>query len=162
MVDETLDAVRRIASDLRPIMLDELGLKAALEWLIEDFEKRYRGIGCNLVIALDGQTIKGKIATAAYRIVQECLTNVVRHAEASKVHIAVGIDQRQQLFISVQDNGRGLPEQQTRRSGFGLVGMRERVNALKGEFALESIPGDGVSVDVTIPLPTLESRSAAP
>ncbi|KAB2920943.1 MAG: PAS domain S-box protein [Dechloromonas sp.] len=153
MIDEILGAVRRIAADLRPMMLDELGLKAALEWLAEDFTKRYQHIKCNLVIALEDHLINGKAGIAAYRIVQECLTNIVRHAQADKVHIAVGIDQQHRLFITVHDNGRGAQEQDFRKNGFGLVGMRERVHALGGQFSFESTPGKGCSIDVTIPLP---------
>lgn len=161
LVDETLATVRKISSDLRPAMLDDLGLKAAVEWQIEMFKKRYRDIACNLVIDLDGHNIEGKLATVAYRIIQECLTNVVRHAEASKIHVVVSIADRQQFLISVQDNGRGLQNTHTEKSGFGLIGMRERVKALGGAIEIVSLPGEGVSVDVAFPLPQIVFWSAA-
>jgi signal transduction histidine kinase len=141
-------------------MLDDLGLRAAIEWLVEEFGKRYPAITCNLVFDHVGDTIEGEMATAAYRIVQECLTNIIRHAEASKVHIVVAVRERREILIAVQDNGRGLREPITKEGGFGLLGMRERAMALGGSFSVGSIPGEGVSVDVTIPLPDIEYGSA--
>jgi two-component system sensor histidine kinase UhpB len=160
LADEALGTIHRIAADLRPVMLDDLGLRAAIEWLVEEFGKRYPAITCNLVFDHVGDTIEGEMATAAYRIVQECLTNIIRHAEASKVHIVVAVRERREILIAVQDNGRGLREPITKEGGFGLLGMRERAMALGGSFSVGSIPGEGVSVDVTIPLPDIEYGSA--
>jgi PAS domain S-box-containing protein len=157
LVDATLASVRRISADLRPTILDDLGLKAAIEWLARDFEKRHPGIVCQLALELDRPLDDGSIAIACYRIVQECITNVARHAQASKIHIMVALGSDQKLRISVQDNGRGLPAMPiptpiSTAGGFGLIGMRERVAALGGRFSLESLPGEGVFVDATIPL----------
>ena len=157
LIEETLAAVHRIAAAARPIMLDDLGLKAAIEWMTEEFSKRYDGISCNLVIALGDQKIERTLVTAAYRIVQECMTNVARHAKASKIHIVVAVRDGRQLVISVQDNGIGLERQREPKNGFGLLGIRERVKALAGSFELESIPGEGVSIYVTIPLAQADS-----
>jgi signal transduction histidine kinase len=161
LADEALGTIHRIASDLRPVMLDDLGLKSAVEWLVEGFRKRYSSIVCNLVFDLGDYKIEGEPATAAYRIVQECLTNIVRHAKASKVHIVIAVRKQRQLIISVQDNGCGLQDPRPRSGGFGLLGMRERANALGGFLTIESMSGEGVSVDVTIPLSNIEPGSAA-
>ena len=155
LIDTGLTEVRRIAADLRPIMLDELGLKAALEWMAEDFGKRYRGIVCTLRVELGEAPPGDEVTTAAYRIVQECLTNVARHSSARTVEIFVGQGTEahggQRLLISVGDDGCGLPPK-AQRKGFGLVGIRERVNALAGRFSMESEPGAGVRVAVSLPL----------
>jgi PAS domain S-box-containing protein len=161
LADEALGTIHRIASDLRPVMLDDLGLKSAVEWLVEGFRKRNCSIVCNLVFDLGDHMIDGEPATAAYRIVQECLTNIVRHAKASKVHIVIAVRKQRQLIISVQDNGCGLQDPRPRSGGFGLLGMRERANALGGFLTIESMSGEGVSVDVTIPLSNIEPGSAA-
>ena len=164
LVNTTLASVRRISADLRPTLLDDLGLKAAIEWLARDFEKRHPQIVCQLALELEPPPTDDRRVTAAYRIVQECLTNVARHAQASKVHIMLSVGQHHpssMLKISVQDNGRGFippplpasPPRQAEPGGFGLIGMRERVVALGGQFHLESLPGEGVFVDVAIPLP---------
>jgi signal transduction histidine kinase len=161
LADEALSTIHRIAADLRPVMLDDLGLRAAVEWLVEEFRKRYSSIACTLVFDLGGHMIEDEMATAAYRIVQECLTNIARHAEASKVHIVIAVQYQRQLLISVQDNGCGMQGQRTKRGSFGLLGMRERAMALGGSFVVESLPDEGVSVDVTIPLPNVEAGSVA-
>ncbi len=159
LVDTTLASVRRISADLRPVILDDLGLRAALEGLARDFEKRHPDILCQRVLELEqySATDHDPVAIACYRIVQECLTNVVRHAQASKVHIMVTINSAHHLRMAIQDNGCGLPESLATNSvpahGFGLIGMRERVAALGGHFSLVNLPGEGLSVDVTIPLP---------
>lgn len=152
LIDETIEAVRRISSDLRPVMLDDLGLKAALEWLVEEFAKRHEDIRCELELGIDGQDVTDELATAAFRIVQECLNNAVKHAEASAIRISVGM--RDGLIaIAVSDNGRGLPAQpSTGKGGYGLISMRERAQALGGTFSLASIPGGGVAVAAALPL----------
>jgi PAS domain S-box-containing protein len=160
LVDETMATVRKISSDLHPAMLDDLGLKATLEWLVAAFKKRNPEIAYDLVIDLGSCKIEGRIATVAYRITQECLTNIVRHAGASKVHIVVASRDRQ-LIISLQDNGRGLPGGRAASDGFGLLGMRERVKTVDGIFEVTSLPSEGVSVDVTIPLSQTYFRNAA-
>lgn len=151
LVDSTLASVRRISSDLRPSMLDELGLTAALEWMVEEFEKRYRPISCRRVFDMNDYRPGADISIAAYRIVQECLTNVARHAQASQVDIFVDARDDQWFVISVRDNGCGLRHSAT-AEGFGLLGMRERVMSLNGIFVLDSPPGGGVSLEISIPI----------
>ena len=156
LIGDTIAGVRRISSDLRPVMLDDLGLKAAVEWLAEEFGRRHPGIHCELSFALGEQEIADTQATAAFRIVQECLTNASRHAEASTIHIFVGVAQ-DHLAITVRDNGRGLPAGPVGGGHYGLLGMRERAQALGGRLDLHSTPDAGVSVEAFIPL-TPESR----
>ncbi len=150
LVDATLGSVRRIAADLRPTMLDDLGLPAATEWLVEEFAKRHPHIDCKLVLDFGGCEVDEARAIAAYRIVQECLTNVARHAEATKLHVALGVRAGRRLVICIQDNGCGLGPLPT--GGFGLIGMRQRVHALGGSFVADSMPGEGVVIDVVMPL----------
>ncbi len=156
LIDDTIAAVRRISSDLRPVMLDDLGLKAAVEWLAEEFGRRNPAIHCELAFALGEHEIADTLATAAFRIVQECLTNVCRHAEASAIQIFVGV-RDDNLAITVRDNGRGLPATPAGAGHYGLLGMRERTEALGGRLDLHSVPNGGVSVEASIPL-TPESR----
>ena len=160
LADETITSVKRISANLRPAMLNELGLRPALEWLCEDFSRRYVGISCKFVWTIPNYDIDGDCATAVYRVVQECLTNVVKHANASKVHVAVGVINQNKLFISVQDNGSGM-SQTSAQPGFGIAGMRERVRALGGRFEVSSIPDEGVTVDVIMPMQTEFSGDGA-
>ena len=149
LIDATLDAVRRIAADLRPVMLDDLGLRAAVEWLLEGFAKRY-GVGFKLETALDGYRLDDPRATAAFRIVQECLTNVACHAQAA--HVVVILSYRDdELSLSVKDDGKGLEQGGGRRNSYGLVGIRERAAHFGGDMKVVSAPGQGTSVEVRLP-----------
>ena len=150
LIDATLDAVRSIAADLRPVMLDDLGVRAAVEWLLEDFSKRY-GISYELETELDDYPLDDQRTTSAFRVVQECLTNVARHAQASAV--AIALDGRDNdLQLRVKDNGCGFDPAVVRRAqGFGLLGMRERVLALGGSLHIDSAPGKGTSVVIDLP-----------
>lgn len=152
LVDDTAAATRRIAMDLRPPMLDDLGLHAAIEWLAHDFERR---TGLRVVLQLDTvpEWIETKTATALYRIVQEALTNVVRHARATEVQIAVVLKD-EAIEITVQDNGDGfvtLPPHRPRGS-FGLIGIRERVLLLGGQLNVSNAPEGGAKLLVSLPL----------
>ena len=163
LIDETLDAMRRVASDLRPVMLDDLGLVAAVEWLTEDFGKR---TGISIKMELDGGQGQGQcdlqedgdfeldaeVATAAFRIVQECLTNVARHAEATQVLILLEChDDKFMLMLS--DDGKGMQAGgENKRNSYGVIGMRERAQNLGGELHLLSIPGEGTTVVVFLPV----------
>lgn len=160
MIDATVLAVRRIASDLRPWLLDELGLSAAIEWLLEDFGKR-SGIEYTLRRSHDEFDFDSQCATAIFRILQESLTNVARHAQASKVAVAL-LDTGDEIVLSIKDNGKGMDANADKKSGisYGLLGIRERAYALGGELKIESSPGQGTLVEVTIPKAALkEERS---
>jgi len=137
MVDDLVKSVRRIASDLRPPILDQLGLPAALEWLAQDFSKR-TGIRCAATIAAANDSINGELGTALFRIVQEALTNVLRHAGATRVEIALGTKSGC-VTLEINDDGSGITEAGTMGPGsLGILGMRERAAALGG--VLEVVP----------------------
>jgi two-component system sensor histidine kinase UhpB len=151
MLDETVASVRRIAADLRPLMLDDLGFNDAIRWLARDTSQR---MGIEVSVSLDeaDPRLDERATTALYRMVQEALTNVVRHAHATTAHVDAH-EHGGRLMLTVQDNGCGFPEQATRKAGsFGLMGMRERVFMLGGEVRIDNPPGGGARVTVILPL----------
>ena len=151
LVDETVTVMRRISSDLRPPALDELGLSSAVEWLVMEFQRR-SGLECRLALDADQLELDPDRAIAAFRIVQEALTNVGRHAEATLVEVGLGVEAGC-LRLVVRDNGRGIdPERQANTQTLGLAGMRERVRLLRGELVIDSAPGRGTAVTVMIPI----------
>jgi two-component system sensor histidine kinase UhpB len=155
-IDDTLNAMRRVAADLRPTMLDDLGLVAALEWLTEDFGNR---TGLHALLELDVKELscdcdrsENEMATAVFRIVQECLTNVVRHAQALHVRVFLGCTDGK-LTLLVSDDGKGMDmKDEINRNSYGTIGMRERVHRLGGTFNLASAPGKGTHVKVSLPI----------
>lgn len=150
LIDTTLDTVQRIATELRPGVLDELGLEAAVEWYLREFEER-SGIACKLRSDLEKQPTEPACETAAFRILQEALTNVARHAVATRVRIHL-VSSDEGLRLEIRDNGRGIPADRIVSSdSLGLVGMRERARALGGEVAISAAAGRGTTVTVTIP-----------
>jgi len=151
LVESTMNTVRRIASDLRPSVLDELGVVAATEWQARRFEAR-TGIRCNYEADPDAPDLDRDRATAAFRILQEILTNVLRHAQASQVHVAIR-RQAASFVLEVRDNGRGIAQDELSASrSLGLLGMRERALLVGGEVTIQGAAGGGTSVVVTIPL----------
>ena len=154
LVDSTITTVRRIASDLRPAVLDELGAVAAIEWQVRRFESR-TGIRCTWDADADAPDLDRDRATAAFRILQEILTNVLRHARAS--HVTVGIRKQSGTFVlEVSDNGRGIEQDElTAARSLGLLGMRERALLVGGDVRIQGVAGRGTTVVVTIPLPEL-------
>ncbi|MEM1057523.1 MAG: PAS domain-containing sensor histidine kinase [Bacteroidota bacterium] len=152
LIDETIARVRRIAADLRPGVLDDFGLGTALEWFGEHFEKR-TGIVVAVTASGDLASIPDEIATAAFRIAQEALTNVARHAEAETVCVAVEAEANA-LCVTIDDDGVGLdPSALDGRRSLGVLGMRERARGQGGVLSIEGDPGDGTTVSVTFPLP---------
>jgi PAS domain S-box-containing protein len=150
VLDSTVVATRRIAADLRPLMLDDLGLKAALEWLTQDFSRRTQ-VRCQLVVDEDVIDTDTSVQSALYRAVQECLTNVSRHAQATQVTIEVrtGVSS---VNLQVQDNGIGISDQaRNKRGSFGLIGMRERIYILGGKVLIESLPDEGTHITIDLP-----------
>ena len=150
LVDDMFNTVRNLALGLRPSMLDDFGLQAALEWHARDCMSRY-AIDVNLQTEGDLNALPEKHRTCAYRIVQEATTNCVRHAEAKKIQIRVSAD-GDQLRVQVSDDGRGLDERQRRR-GLGLRGIDERVKELQGAMTISSAPLGGTTLSVSLPLP---------
>ncbi len=150
MLDDTLASVRRIASDLRPLMLDDLGLTAAIEWLARDASRR-TGIAVHTRLPLAEPAVDQRVATALYRMVQEALTNVARHAQAKSVEVILQV-QQQQLVLTVADDGVGLPEQALQRAGsFGLMGLRERAHMLGGTIDVGRRPRGGTRLTMRLP-----------
>lgn len=149
LVDSSISMVRSIVSTLRPPAMD-LGIAAALRWLVHEFETHVR-IACELDIHTEGIALDDATATALFRIVQESLTNVAKHAQASRVWISMRRLNRH-LVLEVRDNGRGFDVAGKGRSGFGLLGMNERAISLQGELALHSVPGEGTVVSIYLPL----------
>jgi signal transduction histidine kinase len=151
LIDTTIENVRNLAIRLRPGILDHLGLVEAIEWVTADFEKRY-GITCVFKNS-DDPEIRGHIATAAYRIVQEALTNVARHASATRTTVSMSIVDRQ-LRFTIADNGGGFDPQTVGDSvGLGMTNMRERATLVGGFFELQSALGKGTRISFTVPLP---------
>lgn len=147
----SITTLRRIATDLRPRALDEGGLFFALQTLKKDFSARH-GIDCELLANEEQLMLDDAHSTAIFRIIQESLTNVVRHAKATEVQIEFHRSS-DTLKFSINDNGQGIEETDMRKSrSFGLVGMRERVKAMHGQFELSSVLGEGTNLKICIPL----------
>ncbi len=158
-IDATVRTVRTIINNLRPAVLD-LGLTAAIEWQINEFRRR-SGIACELNLDADELVVDDETATALFRVLQESLTNIIRHAKADRVSISLHQEDGR-LKMEVQDNGIGLrPDYRLHDNAFGLVGVEERILALNGEFRIDSTPGQGTTLIFIIPLETgdiLEQR----
>ena len=151
VVDEIICTVRKIATELRPGVLDDLGLEAAIEWQIQDFQKR-TGVKCEFVSGLRDIRLSPNHATAVFRIFQETLTNIVRHANATRVKIRLEAS-RGQLMLEVHDNGQGLSARDLSGvKSLGLLGMRERALMLDGEVTIVGRRGLGTKVSLRIPL----------
>jgi PAS domain S-box-containing protein len=158
LLDATIVAVRRISSDLRPSMLDDLGFGDAVSWQANEFSQRS---GIKVVLALDAVDLihDDAIATALYRIVQESLTNVARHAQATRVDVSLRADDTA-ITLAIRDDGQGM-DTGARRAGLGLVGIRERAMALGGSLEIRSDVDQGTSVEIKIPLPAAPTPLAA-
>ena len=150
MADGMIQEVRRISAQLRPVGLDDLGLAAALEWYAGEFAKRI-GIPCNVRVELGDVTLERDLSTAAFRICQEALTNVARHAGASRVDVTLRLD-ADHLRLEVVDDGVGLPHSAKRRGALGLVGMRERARRLGGECLVSRRKPTGTVVALVVPI----------
>ena len=150
LIDKTIEEVRGLAIRLRPGVLDHLGLVEAIEWYTADYERRY-DITC--VFEYDkNPEIRGNIATAAYRITQEALTNVARHASATRSKVALWI-KNGQLKLCIRDNGQGFkPDMLGEGDGLGLTNMHERAKLVGGSIDIQSQPGKGTRVSFTVPL----------
>jgi signal transduction histidine kinase len=152
LVDGTIVATQRLAAELRPGILDDLGLVPAIQWQVEEFTRR-SGIAAKLEVAGDALHIGDGVATAAFRVLQESLTNVARHARASSVAVVLQLAPTG-LSLEVRDDGVGIPaERRTDPHALGLLGMRERAVRWGGEFTIESQSGGGTVVRFHVPLP---------
>jgi PAS domain S-box-containing protein len=150
LVDQTIQSVRRISTELRPGMLDDLGLVATVEWATREFVAR-TGTKCLLDLPEEHIALDSETATAVFRILQETLANVGRHANASEVKVRLA-KQAGDLTLEVRDNGRGITEGEASSAGsLGILGMRERALLLRGELTVSGAPEKGTTVSVRIP-----------
>jgi signal transduction histidine kinase len=149
-VDRTIDCVRRISSELRPAILDDLGFIPAIEWQVSEFRKR-TGIRTRLISQTDGLNLSLDDSVAVFRVVQEALTNIMRHAKATRVCVSLKCEMGG-LKITITDNGQGMtPNERTDLKSTGIVGMKGRIFRLGGDFNIFSEPGKGTRLDIIIP-----------
>lgn len=161
LIDITIQAVRRISTQLRPGVLDELGLVAAIEWQAKEFQSR-TGIQCRFTSQHEDVQLAPDRATALFRILQEALTNIARHSQASEVEIRLGADARD-LILELKDNGIGfIVGEKPSTQSLGLLGMRERALALRGEVQVRSVAGAGTTVTARIPVADGDPAGAHP
>ncbi len=152
LIDGTINVVRRISSELRPSILDDLGLAEAVEWQLDQFQTR-TGMICRLNRLAENLEFDRNQSTAVFRIFQEALTNVLRHAEATSVDVTMDID-ASGFELEVKDNGKGLTDDQQRAGvSLGLLGMKERAQLIGGTVDIAGAPGEGTTVRLRIPLP---------
>lgn len=154
LIDTTIASVRRISSELRPLVLDDLGFAAAANWYVDQYAAR-TGIAVSLLLPDRDPENGGAVATTLFRVLQESLTNIAKHAEASNVYVRLAIvDNWWQL--SIQDDGVGFDGEIRLRGGIGLAGMKERAQILGGNFSLTAACGQGTVVEVRLPVENLE------
>jgi len=159
LIDRLVGSVRRIAADLRPVMLDDLGLIAAIDWLINEFSTRHN---VRVVTSFDARGIafNGDSGTAVFRMIQEALTNIARHSGATEVMLEIARDEPN-CVVRVADNGRGTEcDARPNRDSFGLLGLRERAARLGGEIRISTGPGLGFALTITLPLAAVEAKEA--
>ena len=157
-IDVTIASMRRIAADLRPLALDDLGLVPALESLVNTFNQR-SGVACELALSHPEFDLTDAQATAVFRIVQESLTNVAKHANATQVEVTVE-SSAGELVVTVRDNGAGFAaEAPVKPNSDGLLGLRERAYLLGGEVRMMSAPGSGTEIEVRLPLAASEASA---
>ena len=160
MVDETVASVRRIATDLRPLMLDDLGLNAAIDWLAHDSARRM-GMEIELQLGIVDPPIGDAATTALYRMVQEALTNIARHAHATRAGIEMRCES-DDLLVTVYDNGVGfLQDSMYREGSHGLMGIRERAYMLGGNLELGNRPDGGAFISLRLPMLSSIARDDA-
>lgn len=160
LIDETINTVRRISAELRPRLLDELGVVAAIEWQAQQFQAR-TGIICQFDALLDNGDMSPEHATALFRILQEALTNILRYAQATQVTITLA-EEAGAYVLEVRDNGRGITEaERTGSRSLGLLGMRERAQLIGGTLDLTGLAGKGTVLTVRVPLASQAADGSA-
>jgi len=159
LLDDTIQTVRKISAELRPGVLDDLGLVAAIEWLVEDFRNRTH-IQCKFFSDVERSVLDTDLSTALFRILQETLTNVIRHAQATHVTIDIHEDAGT-IVLQVEDNGKGIGAHDiTGSKSLGLLGIRERAFLFGGEVQISGSEGKGTTVMVRMPLKQTEGYHA--
>jgi signal transduction histidine kinase len=157
IVNQCIHTLRSVITELRPQTLDQLGLIPSIEWQVDTFGRRF-GLRTSFTTSVESVPIDMGRATAVFRMFQEMLTNVARHANASRINVTVDVDGNT-LILTVQDNGRGVTSKQPAASSTGILGMRERASLLGGELDVVSRPQQGTTVVVRIPM---ENRRRTP
>lgn len=156
VIDQLVASVRRIAADLRPVMLDDLGPIPAIDWFVHEFSARH-GIDVHAHLDVGEVGFNRDSGTEVFRIVQEALTNIARHSGASEATIEIAREEPS-CVVKIRDNGRGaLSDARRSRNSFGLIGMRERAARLGGELEVRTAPGQGFALTVTLPLAVVEA-----
>jgi signal transduction histidine kinase len=164
LVERAMETIRNVSLLLRPALLDDLGLVPALQYQVHEFLRR-SGIDCEFSAEGVEEALAENVKTCVYRVVQEALNNCEKHAGASRVRVVLK-QEAERLFVEVEDNGRGfeITRQGTgsRNPGLGLLGLRERAARVGGSVVVDSAPGRGTRVSLTIPLPAPSERRAEP
>jgi PAS domain S-box-containing protein len=151
LTDSAVQTIRKITTELRPAILDSMGLSAAIEWQTEEFQHR-TGIICRYINTAANYELDKQSSTAIFRIIQESLTNIIRHAKAKDVQIKV-IKENKNIIFEISDNGTGFTEDEAHKlNSFGILGMKERAMLIGGEFEIHGNPNKGTTVRVRIPL----------
>jgi signal transduction histidine kinase len=156
LLDNTIQTVKRISTDLRPGLLDDIGLTAAIDWQVQEFQNR-TGIKCSVSFSPADISVDRERSTAVFRVLQETLTNVARHANATRVQVNLKQESRK-LTMKVKDNGKGITKKQiSDPKSLGLIGIGERIDFLGGEVNITGARGKGTTVTVTVPVGKRES-----
>lgn len=151
LTDMSVSTLRRIASELRPSVLDDLGLAPAIEWQTQQFQAR-TGIICDCDCSLENIELSAEQSTAVFRIFQEALTNVLRHAQATRVDIKIN-EEKSHFVLSVSDNGKGITDgDKSEQQSLGILGMRERAHLIGGEMEIKGVEGKGTVVVLRVPI----------
>jgi PAS domain S-box-containing protein len=159
MLTEMIHSIRRISTQLRPSVLDDLGLVEALRWQVRDFQKR-GSVSVQFECTEETLKLEAGVTTGLFRIFQEALTNIARHADATEV-LALLIKKEDQLVLTITDNGKGFdPNAAKKKKTLGLLGMKERTLMMKGAYEIKSQPGSGTSLRVSVPIHVMEKQSA--
>ena len=151
VVDETIQKTKKISTELRPGLIDNLGLIPAIDWYINDFQKQ-TGLQCFFNYSQENVEVNKDLAINVFRIIQEALTNVVKHAEAKTIHINM-YNKKEKLVLEIKDDGKGIEKKNLNKSNsFGIIGIRERAELFKGKMEIKSKPGQGTMIRVKLPL----------
>jgi len=158
LLDGTVASTRRISADLRPLVLDDLGLVAGADWLARNFTNR-TGVPCELVIGQGNLDLQDPHATTIFRVLQESLTNIAKHSQATQVEVILEREGGE-VVLTVHDNGQGFSTADPARPGsFGLVGLRERAALLNGRVTIDSAPGHGARIEMRLPAGAVETAA---
>ncbi len=151
VIDEAIQKTKKISTDLRPGLIDNLGLIPAIDWYINDFQKQ-TGLQCFFNYSQENVEVNKDLAINVFRIIQEALTNVVKHAEAKAIHINM-YNKKEKLVLEIKDDGKGIEKKNLNKSNsFGIIGIRERAELFKGKMEIKSKPGQGTMIRVKLPL----------